>query len=249
MSMPHLRLIAQYLLHKHWVWVAFFALGFLAPWILFVHLAEEIWRHDGFVHDQLILGWLQARRHPTLDAGAVILSRLGGPVAMWALSLGLMGGLLVARARWQAWFVGTAMGGSWLLNLLGKALLARTRPIEWEPLVEEPIVPATVYSFPSGHAMAAAALATVLILLLWSTRWRGLACGLGLGWALAMGLARVYLGAHFPTDVLAGWVGSIGWVIGLYLLLFRACDSGNAAGPPGQPGANVAAKSPERPAY
>ncbi|MCC3152324.1 phosphatase PAP2 family protein [Hymenobacter sp. BT770] len=205
----------------HKAGVAFLVLGWLIPWLIFVDLAENVWRNEGFVRDRALLAWLQAHRQTSLDAVAVVLSRLGGTVAMWAFCAGLMGGLLLAHRRWQAGLVAASMAGTWLLHLGVKAMFERTRPEEWVQLVEEPPIPATVYSFPSGHAIAAAALAAALTLMLWPTRWRWLALVVGILWAGGMGVARMYLGAHFASDVAAGWVGSIGWVMGVYMLFFR----------------------------
>ncbi|MBC8083414.1 MAG: phosphatase PAP2 family protein [Hymenobacter sp.] len=44
---------------------------------------------------------------------------------------------------------------------------------------------------------------------------------MGTAWAAGMGWARLYLGVHYPSDVLAGWVGALGWVGGLHLLFAR----------------------------
>ncbi|MCC3154376.1 phosphatase PAP2 family protein [Hymenobacter sp. BT770] len=208
-------------LRKRGPTVALFGLGWALPWLACIDLAGDIWEQEGFAPDQKLLAWLQAHRRPALDEAAVLLSRLGGTAGMGSFSLGLIGGLLLARRRWQAGLVGAGLGGAWLLQLAGKALLHRRRPEEWRPLVAEPAIPATVYSFPSGHAMAAAALAATGVLLLWPSRWRWPALGLGTGWAGTVGVARVYLGAHYPSDVLAGWLGSVGWVVGLYLLYFH----------------------------
>lgn len=113
-------------------------------------------------------------------------------------------------------FFSLAVVGAELLNLAANYLPARTRPDLWVSLT-----PLTSYSFPSGHSMAAAALAAAGIVLLWGTRWRWVAVVLGSAWALSMGWSRLYLGVHYPSDVLAGWVGSVSWVWGLHVLFAR----------------------------
>ena len=76
-------------------------------------------------------------------------------------------GLLLTRPRRAVLFFGLAVGGAQLPNLVAKWLLDRPRPALWASLAPEMSL-----SFPSGHSMAAAALATTLAFLLWPTRWR-----------------------------------------------------------------------------
>jgi undecaprenyl-diphosphatase len=75
-------------------------------------------------------------------------------------------------------------------------------------------------SFPSGHAMASMALAVALIVLLWPTRWRYPMLLGGIFFTIMVGLSRIYLGVHYPSDVLAGWVASLAWVMGLSRVLY-----------------------------
>lgn len=82
--------------------------------------------------------------------------------------------LLLARQRRAARFFILSVGGAVALNLFAKLLLARAHPALWVS-----IAPETTYSFPSGHAMGAAALALTLALLLWPTRARWAAAALG----------------------------------------------------------------------
>ncbi len=73
-------------------------------------------------------------------------------------------------------------------------------------------------AFPSGHAANSMAMALTVVVLAWRTRWRWLAlvsCAL---FVSLIGISRVYLGYHYPTDVAAGWLFSLGWVAGICLL-------------------------------
>lgn len=190
--------------------------GLVGPWFVCVWLAQEVWEGDGLPGDQGILTLLRANAGPLQHAVAAWLSRAGGPAGASGLAGAVALGLLVAR-RWRALrFFSLAVVGAALLNLATKLLLTRPRPALW--VVQHPELS---YSFPSGHAMAAAALAAALGFLCWPTRWRWVAVGLGAAWALGMGWSRMYLGVHYPSDVLAGWLGAVGWVSGLYLVFAR----------------------------
>lgn len=187
--------------------------GLVLPWVVFVNVAEDVWESGGFVGDRQILALLHAHTTPGLDRLALALTAAGDPLPMGILTGLLTLGLALWGTRPKAWFFGLSVGGAMALNLLVKVLFARPRPALWLSLK-----PAVYFSFPSGHAMGAAAVAAALGFLLW--QWRGH----WLGWvpgallALGVGWSRVYLGVHYPSDVLAGWMGAVGWVAALHLL-------------------------------
>jgi membrane-associated phospholipid phosphatase len=73
-------------------------------------------------------------------------------------------------------------------------------------------------SFPSGHASSAATLATAMILITWGDRrWRWPVAIVAIGYALLVGLSRMYLGVHYPADVIAGWFLGVAWTIAWWL--------------------------------
>lgn len=74
-------------------------------------------------------------------------------------------------------------------------------------------------SFPSGHAMGSATLAAAVVMLLWRTRWRWPALVLGVCFAVWVGASRVYLGVHYPSDILAGWTAALTWTCLAYLVV------------------------------
>ena len=187
--------------------------GLVLPWVVFVHVAEVVWEAGGFAGDRQILEWLHAHAAPALDQLALALTAAGDPLPMGILAALATAGLAVWSTRPQAWFFGLSVGGAMLLNVAVKAVVARLRPALWPSLK-----PAFYYSFRSGHAMGAAALATALGFLLWPHRGRWLAWVPGPLFALGVGWSRVYLGVHYPSDVLAGWAGSVGWVAALHVL-------------------------------
>jgi len=85
----------------------------------------------------------------------------------------------------------------------------------------ESIAPEITYSFPSAHAMGSMALACVLVLLAWPSRWRWWVAVPAALFVLGVGLSRVYLGVHYPSDILAGWAAALVWTIAVHGLVFR----------------------------
>jgi undecaprenyl-diphosphatase len=122
--------------------------------------------------------------------------------------------LAVRRRFRDGLFFGLAVLGSAILNIVAKNHYARLRPDLWISLTPE-----TTYSFPSGHAMGSATLALALVLLCWPTRGRWLVMVAGLSFVLLVGTSRVYLGVHYPSDILAGWSAAIAWTFGMYALV------------------------------
>ena len=102
------------------------------------------------------------------------------------------------------------MCGAALMNLLAKHVFSRVRPDLWLSLIPE-----TTFIFPSGHAMQSMAVGCGLVLLLWQSRWRTLMIVVATLFVIAVGTSRMYLGVHYPSDILAGWSASFAWVMGL----------------------------------
>jgi membrane-associated phospholipid phosphatase len=114
----------------------------------------------------------------------------------------------------DALFFALSIVGSYGLDLLAKAFYHRARPALWVS-----VTPKTDYSFPSGHSMVSMAVAIALVLIAWPTKWRWQAVLLCLPSAVAVAFSRLYLGVHYPSDVLGGWCAALLWVMGLHLVL------------------------------
>ena len=142
-------------------------------------------------------------------------------VCLWAwLARGLLN-----RALWA--FVTMMIG--WNLALDAKLLVQRTRPV-----VDDPISHAPGYSFPSGHASNAAIVATTLVFLLWpllSPVARRVATTVAVVFALAVGLDRIFLGVHFASDVLAGWILGVGITFSSWLGFIGKTAATSSPGP------------------
>lgn len=157
------------------------------------------WRHFA-AFDEALLGLMQHLRRPILDTWVVHITQLGDFAVQLVAGAALLLILGLLR-RWRALlFASLTLIGTALANLSLKLLFARSRP---EILAQ----PLDSFSLPSGHSSAAFALCLVLGVL----AGRGEPARIRLAWLLvtglpaaAIGLSRVYLGVHWPTDVLAG---------------------------------------------
>lgn len=196
-------------------WIVLLFAGVLLPLWVFAELADEVHELEQFVFDDPILLHAYGYAGPALDRFFVFIATLGyeGVIALDVL---IVLGLVVCRRWRQAAFAAIAFAGSALLNLGSKQFFRRERPSLWES-----VSPEHTYSFPSGHAMGSMTLAMVVILLAWPTRWRWWVAAPAAVFALLVGYSRIYLGVHYPSDILGGWMAAIAWVSGVYLILFR----------------------------
>ena len=185
----------------------------LAPLLTVGWIGEEVLEQERFAFESPLMLWIHAHTAPGLLHLSTALHVLGGPEVMGPVFVAVTVALWF-RQRAQAFFALYALGGAVLLNALMKLVFHRPRPELWPRTVTE-----NGASFPSGHSMFAAALWSVTVLLLWRTRWRWPALGLGVAYCLLMGGSRLVLGVHYPTDVLAGLLTGLAWVYGVWSLL------------------------------
>ena len=189
---------------RHWL-VAALAL------ILFVWLAREVTRGDAMRLDTPIRSAVHARSSPPLTAMMRGLSLIGSEVVLVPLGVVLVWWLVAAKRRRAAAVFAVAALGAEGLDQIMKLLFNRPRP---EPFfgLASPIT----HSFPSGHAMVSCCFFGVLAAIL-AAREQSHARRVALFAAAAivvglMGFSRVYLGYHYPTDVLAGYAAAVVWL-------------------------------------
>jgi undecaprenyl-diphosphatase len=193
-------------------WLRTLALGVALPLTVFALLAEDVWEKETIDWDKAILDFMRDHRTAWMTALMKGISILGSaPVVIAALAL-LVAGLIVAHRRRDALFAALAAGGAMALSPLLKNVFDRPRP---EALLR--LTGVGSYSFPSGHTMSSAGLAATVIVLAWPTRRRWPVTVVALVYTLAVGVSRVYLGVHFPSDVVAGWAVVIAWVAAVRL--------------------------------
>ncbi|GAB2513938.1 phosphatase PAP2 family protein [Lysobacter humi (ex Lee et al. 2017)] len=182
----------------------------------FGELAEEVMDDGPLPFDEPVLRYMHAIAGDRLDRAALVLADVGYAWGVVPADV-LLVIALALRRRWRdGAFAALALAGSGLLNVAAKHVIARPRPNLWTTLASE-----STYSFPSGHAMGSATLAAVCIVLAWNTRWRWVVLIAGSAFAVMVGLSRVYLGVHYPSDILAGWCAALAWVLICRLLVRR----------------------------
>lgn len=137
------------------------------------------------------------------------ISALGGVTVMTMLTLAVAGWLLVIRRRGVALRLVAAIGSGALLNTLLKFAFDRSRPDVVPHLVDIHSL-----SFPSGHAaMSAIVYPTLAVLVARQQRGPARLYPIALAAVLMalIGFSRLYLGVHWPSDVLGGWTAGLGW--------------------------------------
>lgn len=190
--------------------------GVLLPLWAFAGLAAEL-REDGFlILDIPTMVFLHQWASPRIDAFFSVVSHIGFTWGVVPANALILLWLMVRRRYRDGLFFGLAVLGSLAVNLVAKNYFARVRPELWLS-----IAPEDSYSFPSGHAMGSVTLGVAASLLCWHSRWRWpvvIASGV---FIVLVGMSRMYLGVHYPSDILAGWAAGTAWVVAMYYLVVR----------------------------
>jgi undecaprenyl-diphosphatase len=181
------------------------------PFSLLLFLVEDRWRPllrvDNGARDDV---HAYALHHHWSVTVAKVLSTIGSTPVYLVIFAALAGWLAHRGLRRLALFVVVTMVGSALLNLLVKTAVHRARPV-----LPDPVAHAHGLSFPSGHAQGIAVGAGVLLLVFLPVLrrpWRRVAVVVALAMVFAIGAARVALGVHYVSDVLAGYVLGAAWL-------------------------------------
>lgn len=180
---------------------------------VFVEVLDAVVDADDLtVIDRPVVDWLAAHRTHGLTRLQIAITDLGSAVALTVAAV-----LAVAHAGWRlrSWYplvLGVlSLGVLQLIVFVIKVVIGRERP---HPPGQ--VVSASGYSFPSGHSASSlvgfALLAWLVCMLtsnrtIWATAWLAAAAG-----TVLVGLSRVYLGVHYPSDVLGGWALGLTWL-------------------------------------
>lgn len=193
----------------------------VAAWA-FIEIADEVFEGSTHAFDQRLLKALRQPDNPGIPIGPAWfadgvrdITALGSPLILGIITAIAVGYLLVCRKRHTAGFVLLAnVGGAIVLYYL-KLWFGRERPD-----VVPKLTPVDNLSFPSGHAQISAVvfltLGTILARLVSARRRKLYILATALMLTVLVGSSRVYLGVHYPTDVLAGWMAGIVWALGCW---------------------------------
>jgi len=194
-------------------------------------VAEDVHNQEANALDTLATPLLHSLSNPTLDAIMRTLTDLGSTIVVVPLFVAALVLLIWRRHRREALFLAASMAGSLVLNQSLKLIFQRPRPqLAWAQVQPE-------YSFPSGHAMNSIVFyvaVALIVWVLWGRRAGLIATVLAIVLALLIGTSRIYLGYHYFTDVVGGFLAGAAWLIivasaldgGLWLSHWRDQESG-----------------------
>ena len=201
-----------------WLWPTLILL-LLATAGVALHIAEEILEGDVFASDRAILLALRDPSNLAMPIGpgwlrqaAIDVTALGGFTLLWLFGFAGVIYLLMRRKRAEAAWIAASLIGSALINSWLKSFFHRARPDVVPHLVD-----VSTASFPSGHAMSSAAIYLTLGVMLAETDPRPIGRMFIMGFmtllSVAIGCTRIYLGVHWPSDVVAGWCFGATWAL------------------------------------
>ena len=211
------------LVKERWLWPVV-SLSIVGALGVAAHIVEELLEGDTFRSDSAILLALRHPDNPNTPIGppwmlqsAIDLSALGGFTLLWLIGgAGLVFLVYIGRRAEAAW-IGASIAGASLIDAALKIWLNRPRP---EVVPHLAVV--SNASFPSGHAMISAATYLTLGIMIAEVQSRRVARIYLVGFAgvlvFLIGCSRVYLGVHWPSDVLAGWCFGGLWALTVFTI-------------------------------
>ena len=185
--------------------------------LVFIAVAGEVAEGDTQQIDEAIVQWFRQPGDPARSRGpawlteaAIDITALGSTVVLLMVVLAVSGFLWIHNQHRLLLLLIAAIVGGNILNGLMKMAFARPRPSVVPHLRE-----VFTYSFPSGHAALSAIVYLTIGILLFEVvrgpRARLYCLGVAMLTTALVGFSRVYLGVHYPSDVLAGWATGIAW--------------------------------------
>lgn len=193
------------------------SLRLISIWIIcilftgfFAYIARSIHLHTISSFDNPIIDFVQGAESPGLTSIMKMFTAIGSTTTVALLALLTLGLLLWKKHRAQAVLFVAAIGGTGILNQVLKIIFKRERP-DFNRLID-----IGGYSFPSGHTMMAFSLYTILAYIIWrnvrNTWGRVAITTLAVLMIVMIAVSRIYLGVHFPSDIVGGVLASSVWL-------------------------------------
>jgi undecaprenyl-diphosphatase len=192
------------------------AAGLLAALLVFAWLATRVAGGAAIGFDAPVRAFVHQNASPGLTALMRFMSRLGEPSSLVILGVGMVLALLAIHSKHAALRFVITMTGAFVLDTALKQAFHRPRPV---PFFGTDLPHS--YSFPSGHALFSICFFGVVAALaaarLPSVAARAAVWMAALAIVFLIGLSRVYLGVHYPSDVIGGYAAAVAWVAAVAL--------------------------------
>jgi undecaprenyl-diphosphatase len=183
----------------------------------FLALAGEVMEGETLAFDRKIVLAFRKADDPATPIGPawitsvlLDLTALGGPVILGLVVMAVIGFLVLQTRYWTAFFVFLTAASGEVVSFAMKGVFSRARPTVVPHLRET-----FSTSFPSGHAMQSAiiylTLGAMLMRIAEGRLTKIYCCAVAMILTFLVGVSRVWLGVHYPTDVLAGWIVGLFW--------------------------------------
>ena len=209
-----LRFIATHIRGFWAALITFLTIGFvfgIVGVVLFAQLAEVVMEGDTQALDEYGLRWINSHQSEALDHVMIELTSLGNFAVVFVMLLVVSAFLWLSKHKLSVVLLALGVGGGFVANNILKMFFDRDRPSVFETKAE-----VVTNSFPSGHAMVSTiAYLSVAYLV---GRLEPTPTMRRLTWALAaliillVSISRMYLGVHYPTDVIGGIIAGIAWL-------------------------------------
>jgi undecaprenyl-diphosphatase len=210
---------------EFWLLVSVLATGALL--LAFGLIADEVVEGGSLAFDRKVILAFRNATDPSVPIGppwlqeaARDITALGSTTVLGIVLFAVAGYLFLTGKHAPAWMVLVSVLGGAALNSLLKLGFDRPRPDMFAPAVR-----VFTASFPSGHAALSAitylTLGVLLARLHPSGPVRIYVMSLAVALTVLVGLSRIYLGVHYPTDVLAGWCVGSAWALGCWAIMTR----------------------------
>jgi undecaprenyl-diphosphatase len=209
-----LRLIGRHVRGFYGAVAAFLTIGFIvgiSAASLFIVFAAIVTGGATQGYDERVLAWMDTHRSPVMDEVALEVTSLGNGFVLIVLILAVSAFLWQTQHRWSVYLLLIATFGGQILNRVLKNFFDRPRPS-----IVDHIDAVHSMSFPSGHAMTSlvtyGSIAYLVARLEPTPGLRRTTWGLAAVLVLGIGISRMYLGVHYPSDIVAGFIGGLAWL-------------------------------------